>query len=261
MHLPGGPKARQSMREGDWRGEVWIVHVRSRPFRTVARRSGVESHVNVGSHSFQIHDSPWMTRLPYPADTAPGRTICSPLFRGGLRAPAARSGTRAVAAGLGGLRGRRQIGLRVLSHHQHRFAALRHGRRGLGGNRGHRQRRPGRHRAVHGRGNHAQPGGGAKRRLRLPAQGSGAEEGIRAGRHAAASGAALHAGADHADGADRGVQPAPFGGAATVPLAAVEPGPVALERADHDPGVDRQHAGRAPRRRHGGRRTACRRPG
>ena len=61
---------------------------------------------------------------------------------------------------------------------------------------------------------------------------SGAEKGIRAGRHAAASGAALHAGADYADGADRGVQPAPLGGAATVPLAAVEPGPVALERAD-----------------------------
>ena len=42
-----------------------------------------------------------------------------------------------------------------------------------------------------------------------------------------ASAAALHAGADHADGADRGVQPAPFGGAAAVPLAAAEPRPPA----------------------------------
>ena len=36
-------------------------------------------------------------------------------------------------------------------------------------------------------------------------------------------------------------QPAPFGGAAIVPLAALEPGPAALERADYDPGADRQH--------------------
>ena len=74
---------------------------------------------------------------------------------------------------------------------------------------------------------------------------------------AAASCAALHAGADHADGADRGVQPAPCGRAATVPLAAVEPGPAALERADDDAGTDRQHAGRAPRRRDRGRRQAA----
>ena len=77
-----------------------------------------------------------------------------------------------------------------------------------------------------------------------------AEKGIRSRRGAAASAAALHAGADRADGADRGVQPAPFAGAATVPLAALEPGPAALERADHDPGADRQHAGSAPRGRH-----------
>ena len=39
--------------------------------------------------------------------------------------------------------------------------------------------------------------------------------------------AALHAGADHADGADGGVQPPPHAGPATVPLAAAEPGPPA----------------------------------
>ena len=50
---------------------------------------------------------------------------------------------------------------------------------------------------------------------------------IRAWRRAAAPAAALHAGTDHADVADRGVQPAPFGGAAAVPLAVVEHGPPA----------------------------------
>src|SRR6266850_4814326 len=42
-----------------------------------------------------------------------------------------------------------------------------------------------------------------------------------------------------------------------MPLAAVEPGPAALERALHDPGTDREHAGSAPRGRHGsGGKTA-----
>src|SRR5882762_1809944 len=42
-----------------------------------------------------------------------------------------------------------------------------------------------------------------------------------------------------------------------MPLAAVEPGPPALERVEHDPGTDREHAGSAPRGRHGsGRKTA-----
>ena len=43
--------------------------------------------------------------------------------------------------------------------------------------------------------------------------------------------AALHPGADHADGADGGVQPPPFAGPAAVPLAAAEPGPAARQRA------------------------------
>ena len=61
---------------------------------------------------------------------------------------------------------------------------------------------------------------------RLPSQ--WAEGGIHPRRLAAAPAAALHAGADHADGADRGVQPAPCGRAAAVPLAAAEPGPPAV---------------------------------
>ena len=57
--------------------------------------------------------------------------------------------------------------------------------------------------------------------------------------------AALHAGAHHADVADRGLQPAPFVGAAALPLAAAERGPAALEQAGDDRGADRQHARRA----------------
>ena len=64
-----------------------------------------------------------------------------------------------------------------------------------------------------------------------------------------------------ADVADGGVQPASFGGPAAVPLAAVEPGPVALQRADHDAGADCQHARGAPRGRHGSGRQAAEAPG
>ena len=48
--------------------------------------------------------------------------------------------------------------------------------------------------------------------------------------------------------------------AAALPLAAVEPGPAVVELADDDAGADRQHARRAPRGRHRGRRqpAACR---
>ena len=62
----------------------------------------------------------------------------------------------------------------------------------------------------------------------LPAEGAAAEGGIQPRRAGAAPAAALHAGADHADGADGGVQPASFGRPAAVPLAAAEPGPAAV---------------------------------
>ena len=70
---------------------------------------------------------------------------------------------------------------------------------------------------------------------------------------------ALHAGADHADGADGRVQSPPFDRSATVPLAAAEPGSPAGHRADDDAGADRQHARRASRRRDRGRRQAAER--
>ncbi len=48
---------------------------------------------------------------------------------------------------------------------------------------------------------------------------------------------------------------------ATLPLAAAEPRSPVVERTGDDPGTDRQHARRAPRRRHRGRRQrAARRP-
>ena len=50
-----------------------------------------------------------------------------------------------------------------------------------------------------------------------------AEAGIQSRRPDAAPAAALHPGADHADDPDRGLQPAPFGGAAAVPLAVADP--------------------------------------
>ena len=87
----------------------------------------------------------------------------------------------------GALRIGRRAGIRVFPHHQHRFAALRHARRVLGGDRGGRQRGRGGHCAVHGRRNHAEPRGGAKRGPRLSAQGKRAEKGIRPRRGAAAS--------------------------------------------------------------------------
>ena len=66
--------------------------------------------------------------------------------------------------------------------------------------------------------------------------------------------AALYPGADYPDGTDGGLQPASFRGPATLPLVAAKPRPANFERVDHDPGIDRQYAGRAPRRRYGGRK-------
>src|SRR5580765_7691249 len=137
---------------------------------------------------------------------------------GRLRAPAPRSRTHTDAAGNGGLRVRWPFESRLFPDNQHRLAALRHGKRRLGGNRDLRQRGISRHLLVHGRRKHAEPGSGAKRRQRLSAQGECSKKGIRAGRYVAVFGAALHAGADHADGANGGVQPAPFAGPATMPV-------------------------------------------
>lgn len=69
--------------------------------------------------------------------------------------------------------------------------------------------------------------------------------------------AALYPGADYPDGADGGLQSASFRRPATLSLAAAKPRPAPFERVDHDPGIDRQYAGRAVRRRHRGRRETA----
>ena len=146
----------------------------------------------------------------------------------GLRAPGAASGTGADAARRHALRAGRPVAPRLLPHHRHRVAALRDGVGRIGRDRGRGQRRHRRRFAVHGRRHHAQLGRGADRRPRLPAGPARAEAGVRPRRPAAAPAAALHPGADDADGADRSLQPAPFGGAAAVPLAAADAGPLAV---------------------------------
>ena len=70
------------------------------------------------------------------------------------------------------LRTRRPVAARLFPHHRHRVAALRHGVRRVGRNRGRGQRRRRRHFAVHGRRYHAQLGRGADRGPRLPAAGA-----------------------------------------------------------------------------------------
>src|SRR5680860_1461420 len=85
----------------------------------------------------------------------------------------------------------------------------------------------------------------------LPDQGEAPETGVRPRRQPATPGAAFHADTDCADGANGGVQPAPYAGTAAMPLAAVEPGPFARKRVGHDAEADLQHARRAPRRHDG----------
>ena len=91
--------------------------------------------------------------------------------RGGIRAPGAASGTGPDAARRNALRTRRPVAARLFPHHRHRVAALRHGVRRIGRNRGRGQRRRRRHFAVHGRRYHAQLGRRADRGPRLPAAG------------------------------------------------------------------------------------------
>ncbi len=61
----------------------------------------------------------------------------------------------------------------------------------------------------------------------------------------------------HADGPDRGLQPASLGGSAALPLVAAVARPPVFEQTHDDAGADRQHARRAPRRRHRGRRQVA----
>ena len=85
--------------------------------------------------------------------------------RMGALAAGARTGGHAT--GHGSVRVRQGHDPCVLSDHCHRVAAVRAGRRWVGGNRCGRQRRPRRDIAVHGRRDNAQPLGRAKRGTRL----------------------------------------------------------------------------------------------
>jgi hypothetical protein len=145
---------------------------------------------------------------------------------GRLRAPSARSRTCSDAARYGALRVWRAFGFPIFPDKQYRFAALRHGKRRVGGNCDYRQRGSSRNLFVYGRRKHAEPCGSAKRRQRLSAQGEYFKKGIRARGTVRTLGAALHAGAYYPDGADGSVQPASYGGSATMPLAVVEPGSI-----------------------------------
>src|ERR1035441_711329 len=156
-------------------------------------------------------------------------------IRARLRSAAARSRTHSDAAGRGALRVWRPIELPAFSDHKHRLATLRHGRRRIGGNRDHRQRWFGRRLLIHGRRKHAEPGGGAKRRRGLSAQGEHSKKGIRPWWTVRTLGASVHAGADYADGPDCCLQPASLGRPAVVPLAAPFSRPSVFQRIDDDP--------------------------
>ena len=199
------------------------------------------------------HGKRGCARCPHAASKSPSRCAA----RSRLRPDCSPSGIDTDEAGRRALRVRRPVATRLFPDDVHHFAAVRDGGWRVGRNRHRRQRGHPRHLAVHGRRHHAQPRDGAERRACLPPQGGPAQDGIRAVRPDHAPAAALHAGADHADGADRGLQPASLGRPATVPLAAAEPRSPAIERADDDAGTDRQHARRAPRRRHRRRRQAA----
>src|ERR1700687_4398644 len=171
-----------------------------------------------------------------------------------MRALAATAGIRGHAARPGSLRVGNPAEPCLLSDYIDHFAALRDGERSLGRNRDRRARRHRRHLAVHGRRIDAEPLGRAKRRSGASAQGATDDAGVQPGRSGDAPAAAVHPGTHYPDGADRGMQSAPFTRSATVPLAAAEPGPPAIQPAGDDPGADRQYAGRATRRRDRGSR-------
>ena len=118
-----------------------------------------------------------MSRRPY----SPSQNhLLAALPRGGIRARWRRtwSGWRCRSARCctspGGT-----AAARLLPDHRDRLAALRDGVGRVGGNRRRRQRRHGRHLAVHGRQHHAEFGRGADRGPRLPAGAPRAEGGVR----------------------------------------------------------------------------------
>ena len=145
---------------------------------------------------------------------------------------------------------------RLLSNHRHCVAAVCHGKRGVGGNRGGRQRRHCRHIAVHGRRVHARPRGGAKRRcgFRLRAQ-IVKDEFNRAG-------AVMHLLLRYTQALiTQMAQTAVCNRHHSLDQQLCRWLLLSLDRRQrtgHDPGTDCQHAGSAPRRRdRGGREIAA----
>ena len=116
-----------------------------------------------------------------------------------------------------------RVALRLFPHDLHRIAVLCHGEWRVGGNRRGWQRRLHRCRPVHGWRHHAESGGRAKRRLRLPAACWIYAARGQPKRFVAPLVATLYPGADYPDGADGSVQSASFAGSATLPLAVVKP--------------------------------------
>ncbi len=118
-------------------------------------------------------------------------------------------------------------GLRVLSDDGHRFPVPRARERNDGRGRGHRQRRHGRHRRLHGR-RHDDPRGGAQCRLRLPDARERAQGGVRRQSGVSAGAAALCAGTHRAVDAFRDVPRSPSARPAIPPSPAGEHGSAAL---------------------------------
>ena len=110
----------------------------------------------------------WTRADLHPQLNRRGRTSFSPHCRRRTTSACCRIWNRFAAARQGRLRIRRPAGIRVFPDQQHRVPALRDGRRSVGGDRRRRQRGHGRHCPVHGRRNHAEPRGGAKRGPRIP---------------------------------------------------------------------------------------------
>jgi hypothetical protein len=189
------------------------------------------------------------------------RTICWRPCPTASSIPGGAPGTRADAAGRHALRARRAVAARLFPDHRDRVAALRH-----------RDRRVGR---IAGVGNEGMVGialfmGGGSTPSSAVVQTAG--HGYRLDRHhllkqefdtrrpAAAPAAALHPGADDADGADRRLQPAPQVEQQLSRWLLLTLDRMPADRTGDDAGTGGQHAGRAPRKHHrGGRQLAARR--
>ena len=93
----------------------------------------------------------------------------------------------------------------------------------------------------------AESGCGAEFRPRISAAGTAAQGGVQPRRGVTAPAAALYPCHADPDGTDGRLQSSSFRGSAALSLAPAQSGPPSRHGACHDPGTDRQHAGRAAR--------------